>query len=121
MNSPTVPVNPPIIVQGQPPITIDGKTPAMLYYGAEYCPYCAAERWAITAALSRFGTWSDLKITASSHTDVDAGTHTFSYHGATLSSPYLAFKAVEAVSNVPAGSLATQPASRPRPSTSTGS
>ena len=43
----------------------------MLYYGAEYCPYCAAERWAMAAALSRFGTWSDLKITASSHTDVD--------------------------------------------------
>ena len=63
----------PTILSNQPPMTLDGKSPAMLYYGAEYCPYCAAERWAMTAALSRFGTWSNLKITASSHTDVDAG------------------------------------------------
>ena len=75
----------------------------MLYYGAEYGPYCAADRWAITAALSRFGTWSNLKITASSHTDVDADTHTFSFRSASLSSPYLAFKGIEAVSNVPDG------------------
>ena len=59
----------------------------MLYYGAEYCPYCAAERWAIAAALSRFGTWSNLKITASSHTDVYAETHTFSYYGRHLHQP----------------------------------
>jgi hypothetical protein len=101
VTSPTVAVNPPIIVKGQPPLTFDGKTPGMLYYGAEYCPYCAAERWAITAALSRFGSWSGLKITASSHTDVDPITHTFSYHGASLTSQYLAFKSVEAVSNIP--------------------
>ncbi len=96
-------VNPPIILKGQPPMTLDGMSPAMLYYGAEYCPYCAAERWPMTAALSRFGKWSNLKITASSHTDVDAETHTFSYYGATFTSPYLTFKGVEAVSNVPSG------------------
>jgi Domain of unknown function (DUF929) len=101
VTSPTVQVSPPTIVHGQPPLKIDGQTPAMLYYGAEYCPYCAAERWAITAALSRFGTWSNLKITASSHTDVDAETNTFSYRSATLTSPYITFKGIEAVSNVP--------------------
>jgi Domain of unknown function (DUF929) len=101
INSPTVSVTPPIITSGQPPMTLDGNTPAMLYYGAEYCPYCAAERWAMTAALSRFGTWSNLKITASSHTDVDAATHTFSYYGATLTSPYITFRGVEQYSNVP--------------------
>ncbi len=104
VTSPTVQVSPPIIVKGQPPLTINGKTPTMLYYGAEYCPYCAAERWAMTAALSRFGTWSGLKITASSHTDVDSTTHTFSYHGATLTSPYINFVGIEAVSNKPNGS-----------------
>ena len=103
VTSPTAPVTPPIIVKGQPPLVIDGKTPTMLYYGAEYCPYCAAERWAVTAALSRFGTWAGLKITASSHTDVDAETHTFSYYGATYTSPYIYFKGIEAVSNVPSG------------------
>lgn len=95
------PVNKPVITSGQPPLTIAGKTPTMFYLGAEYCPFCAAERWAMTAALSRFGTWSNLKITASSHTDVDPITHTFSYHGATLDSPYLHFVSVEQCTNVP--------------------
>jgi Domain of unknown function (DUF929) len=94
-------VNPPLVISGQPPMTLNGKSPGMLYYGAEYCPFCAAERWPITAALSRFGTWSGLKITASSHTDTDPITHTFSYYGATLTSPYLTFKGIEAVSNTP--------------------
>jgi len=101
VTSPTVPVTPPTILADQPAMTLNGKSPAMLYYGAEYCPYCAAERWAMTAALSRFGTWSDLKITASSHTDVNPETHTFSYHGATFTSPYLTFKGVEQYTNVP--------------------
>src|SRR5712671_6765504 len=40
-------------------LTSGGK-PEMLYIGAEYCPYCAAERWAMIVALSRFGTFSGL-------------------------------------------------------------
>jgi hypothetical protein len=105
VTSPTVAVNPPTVVpKGQPPLTFDGKTPGLLFYGAEYCPYCAAERWSLTAALSRFGTWSGLKITASSHTDTDAETRTFSYRSATFTSSYLTVKTVEAVSNVPNGS-----------------
>ncbi len=58
VTSSTFNVTPPTVVQGQPPLTIDGKTPSMLFVGAEYCPFCAAERWGMTAALSRFGTWS---------------------------------------------------------------
>jgi hypothetical protein len=95
------PVSPPIKLKNQPPLSIGGKSPAMLYYGAEYCPYCAAERWAVVAALSRFGTWSNLKITASSHTDVYNDTHTFSFKGATLTSPYLTLATVEQYSNIP--------------------
>jgi hypothetical protein len=101
INSPQVPVTAPTVLSNQPPMTLAGKSPAMLYYGAEYCPYCAAERWAMTAALSRFGTWSGLKITASSHTDVAAMTHTFSYRGATFTSPYINFTGVEQFSTVP--------------------
>jgi Domain of unknown function (DUF929) len=101
VTSPTVPVNPPTVAKNQPPLTLDGKTPSVLYVGAEYCPFCAAERWAITAAMSRFGTWSGLKITASSHTDTDAATNTFSYYGATYSSPYVHVVTKEIDSNVP--------------------
>ncbi|HWE70864.1 MAG TPA: DUF929 family protein [Acidimicrobiales bacterium] len=96
--------NPPIVLSNQPALTIDGKTPAMFYYGAEYCPYCAAERWAMTAALSRFGTWTNLDVTASSHTDVAPATPTFSYRNATYTSQYLTFFPVEQYTNIPSGS-----------------
>jgi hypothetical protein len=96
--------NPPIVLSNQPPLTLGGKTPAMFYYGAEYCPYCAAERWAMTAALSRFGTWSNLDVTASSHTDVAPATSTFSYRNATFTSQYLTFFADEQYSTVPTSS-----------------
>ncbi len=104
VNSPTAQVTPPIVISGQPPLSIDGKSPTILYYGAEYCPYCAAERWAMVAALSRFGTFSGLKITASSHTDVDPETHTFSFYGSTYTSPYINFVPIETDSNVPLAS-----------------
>jgi hypothetical protein len=93
--------NPPIVLSNQPPLTLGGKTPAMFYYGAEYCPYCAAERWAMTAALSRFGTWTGLEVTASSHTDFAPATATFSYRNATFTSQYLTFFPDEQYTNVP--------------------
>src|SRR5580700_3456801 len=46
-------------------LTSSGK-PEMFYMGAEYCPYCAAERWAMIVALSRFGTFSGLSTVHSS-------------------------------------------------------
>ena len=94
-------VSKPTVTPGQPAMTLNGKSPAMLYYGAEYCPYCAAERWAMAAALARFGTWSNLQVTASSHADVDAATRTFSFHGASLDSQYIHFTAVEQYTNIP--------------------
>ena len=38
-------------VQGGEVLMEDGK-PRMIYVGAEFCPYCASERWAMVAALS---------------------------------------------------------------------
>ncbi len=104
----SVQVAQPTIIRGNPAMVLDGKSPAMLYYGAEYCPYCAAERWAMATALSRFGTWSNLQITASSLSDVDAGTHTLSFHGATLDSPYITFRGVEQYTNIPVASTPGQ-------------
>lgn len=91
----------PNVISGQPPMTIDGKTPAMLYYGAEFCPFCAAERWGMVVALSRFGTFSGLQVTASSLTDVDAGTRTFSFYHSTYTSKYLSFFPIESETNIP--------------------
>ena len=90
----------PSVITGQPALSLGGHAPAVLYYGAEYCPFCAAERWAVVAALSRFGTWSGLQITGSSPTDYASNTHTFSFRTATLTSSYVTFQAVEACTNI---------------------
>jgi len=87
----------------QPELTAklpNGTTvPEVLYIGAEYCPYCAAQRWATIAALSRFGTWKGLGNTTSSSTDVYKSTPTFTFAKATFTSKYLVFKGVETLTN----------------------
>jgi Domain of unknown function (DUF929) len=69
--------------------------PEVFFYGAEYCPYCAAQRWALIVALSRFGTFAGLQTTSSSSTDVYANTPTFTFRNATFSSQYVDFVSVE--------------------------
>ncbi len=69
--------------------------PEVLYIGAEYCPYCAAERWPLIIALGRFGTFSGLQASQSSSTDVYPNTPTFTFRGATYTSQYIDFRAVE--------------------------
>ncbi len=81
-----------------PALRTAGK-PDVLYVGAEYCPYCAAERWAVAVALSRFGTLHGVGQTASSANDVYPSTPTLSFHDASLSSNYLAFTPKELQSN----------------------
>jgi thiol-disulfide isomerase/thioredoxin len=75
-------------------LTSGGK-PEMLYVGAEWCPYCAAERWAMAVALSRFGTFSPLKGIHSSSTDVYPNTATLTFYHSTYTSNYLVFTPVE--------------------------
>jgi thiol-disulfide isomerase/thioredoxin len=81
-------------IAGSPLIGPSGK-PEVFYFGAEYCPYCAAERWPLIIALGRFGTWSNLKTTSSSSTDIYPNTPTFTFHGASYTSQYIDFAAVE--------------------------
>lgn len=97
------PANPPKLLTGSTPMTANGK-PRLLYVGAEYCPYCAAERWAVVSALSRFGTFTGLGETTSSHIDVYPDTPTLSFHGATYTSKYLSFQGYETQSNQVQGS-----------------
>lgn len=63
-------------VQGGEVLKVDGK-PRLIYVGAEFCPYCASERWAMVAALSRFGTFEGLKPTRSAVNDGNIPTVTF--------------------------------------------
>ena len=69
--------------------------PEVFYLGAEYCPFCAAERWPLIIALSRFGTFTGLQTTTSSSTDVYPNTVTFTFRNATYQSQYIDFRAVE--------------------------
>jgi len=73
--------------------------PGVFYNGAEFCPYCAAERWGMVAALSRFGTWSHLGLTTSSSIDVSPNTNTFSFRNAQLMSSLIGFQSVENTTN----------------------
>ena len=67
----------------------------VFYYGAEFCPYCAAQRWPLIIAISRFGTFSGLQTTTSSSTDVYPNTPTFTFRNATYTSQYIDFRSVE--------------------------
>ena len=82
---------PPQALPAKNPVYTQGGKPAVVYVGADYCPYCAAERWALVMALSKFGTFSDLTGTTSSATDTNPSTPTFSFYGSTYTSKYLTF------------------------------
>jgi len=88
----------PTVVTGQPVLQSGGK-PVVLYVGAEYCPFCAAERWPLIVALSRFGQFAGLKTMQSAPLSVFPGTQTFSFVGAAYTSRYLAFTGVELYSD----------------------
>jgi hypothetical protein len=100
-----VTVTPKAVTNGTP-LTANGK-PEMLYMGAEYCPYCAAERWAMIQALSRFGTFSGLSTIHSAaangagQAEPYPNTPTFTFHGSSYTSKYLTFTPVESQTNIP--------------------
>jgi hypothetical protein len=89
---------PPTRVPDATAISQDGK-PQVLYVGAEYCPFCAAQRWPVVVAISRFGTWKGLGGSESASDDVYPRTKTLTFHGASYTSDYLAFTGVETSTN----------------------
>ncbi len=99
-----IPLVVPATVGGQPPLTSAGK-PEVLYVGAEFCSYCAAERWPLVVALSRFGRFSHLAEMRSSGSSVFPSIQTFSFEGSSYTSAYVTFVGVEEYSDVtgPAG------------------
>jgi thiol-disulfide isomerase/thioredoxin len=83
-----------IPLSGAPALTSGGK-PEVLYMGAEYCPFCATERWAMLNALSRFGTFSNIKFIHSAADDAPASVPTLTFYQSGYSSKYVAFTPVE--------------------------
>jgi len=92
-------VIPPQKLPPKNPALTSGGLPEFLYMGGEYCPYCAAERWSLVMALSKFGTFSNLRGTSSSATDVYPSTPTFSFYGSSFKSKYVSFVADEMYKN----------------------
>jgi Domain of unknown function (DUF929) len=88
------------------PLTSGGK-PEVLYLGAEYCPYCGAERWPMITALSRFGTFTGLKTIHSSSTDAYPNTPSWTFYGSKYTSKYIAFTPVEETTNERQGNAAS--------------
>ena len=72
----------------------DGK-PELLYIGAEFCSTCAAERWSLVIALSRFGEFQNLQPSESVAGENYPPFPTFTFYRAQYTSQYLDFVAVE--------------------------
>lgn len=86
---------PSVVRVQEPALSGPHGLPAILYVGAEFCPYCAAVRWPLIVALSRFGELTGLRTAASSTSDVFPGTPTFSFAGASYTSSYVDLVTVE--------------------------
>jgi hypothetical protein len=82
----------PTKVTGEPALASGGE-PELLYIGAEFCPYCAVERWSLAIALSKFGTLSNLGMV---HSAADDGNYaSLDFLNTTYTSKYLTFTSVE--------------------------
>lgn len=95
-------VTPPKRITEQPALAVDGK-PLVVYIGAEYCPFCASQRWPLVIALNRFGSFTGLTGSHSATDDVFPDTNTVSFHGSTYTSEFLAFQGVEIATNERSG------------------
>jgi hypothetical protein len=89
--------------------TVNGGTPepVVFFYGAEFAPYAAAERWPLVLALSRFGTFKQLGLMQSSTTTAFANISTFTFYpgvpngsGTYYTSKYVILEPVERYSSL---------------------
>ena len=83
-------------ISGAAPLQGANGKAEVLYIGGEFCPYCAADRWSMVIALSRFGTVSNLEYMQSSATDVYPSTDTFSFRNIKYTSSTVDLVSVEA-------------------------
>jgi hypothetical protein len=96
------------VLKKQPPLSLDGK-PLIDYAGSNWCPYCAAARWPLAVALSRFGTFKNLHITASGHGtgEIYPNTPTLTFYKSSYTSPYISFLSTEQCSDLVSSSTST--------------
>ena len=89
--------------------TVNGGAPepVVFFYGAEFAPYAAAERWPLVLALTRFGTFKQLGLMQSSTTTAFANISTFTFYpgvpngsGTYYTSKYVILEPVERYSSL---------------------
>ncbi|HEX4753300.1 MAG TPA: DUF929 family protein [Solirubrobacterales bacterium] len=72
---------------------LDGGKPLVFFMGAEWCPFCASERWALVEATFRFGEWSGLgELHSREGQDYFASLPTYDLTQATYTSKYLSLR-----------------------------
>lgn len=81
--------------KGSSPLQGSNGKPEVFFLGADYCPYCAAQRWAIIVALSRFGTFGPLTPIQAAEQNIS----TYTFHNSSYSSQYIDFVPVEIYDN----------------------
>ena len=69
--------------------------PVVFFYGSEFAPYAAAERWPVIAALSRFGTFTSVGLMQSSDSIAFSNTPTFTFSATKYSSVWIHLQTVE--------------------------
>jgi hypothetical protein len=77
-----------------------GARPVVFFYGAEFAPYAAAERWPVIVALSRFGSFGQLGLMQSSPTTAFASTASFTFWHSTYDSVWVDLQTVERYSEL---------------------
>ncbi len=76
-------------------VPVQGRLP-VLFVSAQYCIFCAAERWALVDALDRFGTLSQISPSQSAIVDgVNAPIPTYDFTRAQFASPVVDFQHVD--------------------------
>jgi len=82
------------VLKDDTPYLIKGR-PVVIFVCTEYDPYCSAEQWPLTIALSYFGNFKRLAYTSSPQQIIFGGTVGPSFYGASYASKYIVFKGVE--------------------------
>jgi hypothetical protein len=78
----------------------DRTRPVVYFYGAEFAPYAAAQRWPLILALLRFGTFSQVGLMQSSATTAFPDLSTFTFWDVGYSSKWLMLQTVERYSSL---------------------
>jgi hypothetical protein len=107
VSSPANPITPlrPTTGSGNAPMwlaAVNGgqPEPVIFFYGAEYAPYAAAQRWPLMLALSRFGSFRQVGLMQSSTTTAFANVATFTFYDSFYTSPYVILEPVERYSSL---------------------